>query len=170
MLASTGHIWPNSTKRDDKNYSKEHQMRKPQKKLKYARMHTSCGKDCTVREYKEISVASAYRLVTKEEPNEADFLPPAVVHPVRTFSSRPVRCRNLALSLFTTRKGAKNLHERLARTSNYFKNALRFVTETRIRNSDGRVSGVERNGHFGLHEYEGSQVAMNAKTASKVNP
>ncbi len=143
-------------------------MARKVKWLKYAKEHLKCGSSCTASKWKEKTFGKAFRLVVNEISRRSDFLPPAIENPRRQFATKPTSCRAFALSLFTTMKKVKRHRDLVAQTSKYFENKLRYASETSVGTSDGRVSPVNSDGHFGLHEYLNNSLLENAQKAVKI--
>jgi hypothetical protein len=129
-------------------------------KLKYLAEHQHCQPCPPTGALETQHSQTAFRLVAADPITDADFLPPAILSPHRTFSARQQKCSAYALSFFKTQKQARALYLKLSKQNKNFR--WKYIAKTQIDPGDGLVTNANNNGHFDLHEAQGIQLHTKA--------
>jgi hypothetical protein len=114
--------------------------------------------DCPAPDCQEGS-RDAYRYVFRDRMAES-FTPIGVPDWGARWDDK-TKCAGWALSFFTSMEGASTHFEKLRKTTqNISKKVGDAIASGRLGHQDGRMSEAEPEGHFELHEYEGTELAM----------
>jgi hypothetical protein len=102
----------------------------------------------------------AFRFVFSDINAERNFLPTYIISPVRRNSaSNEGACAGYGLSFFNTLDNARRKYLSIIRShKNFSKNVGDCVAQGLLREEDGVMTDINEDGHFTLHEFEGTEL------------
>ncbi len=117
--------------------------------------------NCPPSDYKPIDMI-CFRWVFEDKKHRNNFLPIFVINPQRMIDKADIeKCSGYALSFFDSVKNAKKRYLKLyERFENFDQSVGTHIAKTVIKPDDGVASPPNKIGHFNLHEFSETNLAI----------